>query len=51
MNYLYLPTCVNATSVSVCQTEFIYISQVDACIQIHDTCINKVKLIIIMKLL
>lgn len=48
MNYLYLPTCVNATSVSV-MTEFIYISQVDACIQIHD--INNVKLIIIMKML
>lgn len=31
-----------------CQTEFIYISQVDACIQIHD--INNVKLIIIMKM-
>lgn len=56
MNYLYLPTCVNATSVSVMSdriyihaTEFIYISQVDACIQIHD--INNVKLIIIMKML
>lgn len=33
----------------LCQTEFIYISQVDACIQIHD--INNVKLIIIMKML
>lgn len=50
MNYLYLPTCVNATSVSV-MSDRIYLHFTSRCMytQIHD--INNVKLIIIMKLL